>query len=178
MALNLLARPCPRVLHRGWAMALSSLLLQDLPDEVCAAGAHMAATWLTCPEEEEGGHLQAPTRGCKKVGCRGPCASSSHSKCRTTSLRHSSLCDTQLGAGPCSKPACCTIQLKLVYELPATANTGSPASPQNMELTSTILNSLSSCLVSSEASPMSRAKLANLQVTEQLSQHNTGCGGC
>ena len=39
-------------------MALSSLLLQDLPNEVRAAGPHMAATWLACPEEEEGGHLQ------------------------------------------------------------------------------------------------------------------------
>ena len=108
-ALNLLAWPCSWVLHRGRAVALSSLLLQDLPDEVCAAGAHMATAWLACPEEQEGGHLQASTRGCEKVGCRGPCSTLSHSKCCTTSLRHSSLCDTQLGTGPCCKPACCTI---------------------------------------------------------------------
>lgn len=71
---------------------------------------------------------------------------------------------SQLGAGPCSN-----IDFKLLYTLPAhkkSCLTTNHYDLATMELTSTMLNSRSSSLVSCEASPMSRAKLANLQMTK------------
>ena len=101
-------------------------------------------------------------------------------KCETGSLkkhRLPALVQVSLVQDDASKLAC-GIEFKLLKTLPV--NPGCLLSPKlqdlaNMELTSTMSNSRSSSLVSSEASPMSRAKLANLQMTEQqLFQHNTG----